>query len=98
MPKAPRDNKEGATPKKRSRKVTTQPENGVHGDKGNGPVAHSVAVSPEFAAADPISSNIEEQIRLRAYQLYMERNGHGGSPEQDWFRAMEEICGRGGVA
>lgn len=98
MPKAPRDSKEGATPKKRTRKITPQPENGVHADNGNGAGTQSVSLSPQAAAGNHGSFSVEEQIRMRAYQLYLERNGHGGSPEQDWLQAQEEICGRGGAA
>ncbi len=34
---------------------------------------------------------VEEQIRARAYQLFLERGGHGGSAEEDWFRAEAEV-------
>jgi len=37
---------------------------------------------------------IEEQIRVRAYQLYLQRGGHNGSPEQDWFQAAAEVYGQ----
>lgn len=40
------------------------------------------------------SESPEEIIRRRAYELYMQRNGYGGSPEEDWFRAEAEILGR----
>ena len=33
-----------------------------------------------------------DAVRALAYQLWMERGGNGGSPEEDWFRA-EEILG-----
>ena len=33
----------------------------------------------------------EELIRRRAYELYLQRRGQGGSPEQDWFQALREI-------
>ncbi|SRR5579883_1796858 len=101
MPKQPRD-KESVTSRKRTRKTTPKPENGVHAD-GNGASTQPVAVSPEAASSQVAckgnpKSNVEEQIRIRAYQLYLERGGNGGSPEQDWFRAQEEICGRGSAA
>ncbi len=41
------------------------------------------------------SVDLQDAIRERAYELYLERGGHGGSPEQDWLRAQEEICGGG---
>ena len=34
---------------------------------------------------------LEEQIRRRAYQRYLERAGQDGSDFQDWLRAEEEI-------
>ena len=36
---------------------------------------------------------MEEQIRIRAYELYLQREGRGGSPEQDWFQAAAEVYG-----
>lgn len=32
----------------------------------------------------------EEEIRLRAYAIYLERNG-AGDPEQDWLQAEREL-------
>ena len=99
MPKAPRD-KESATPtpKKRARKATPDAGNGVHAANGNGAAAQSVTASPNVSSQTLDVSGIEEQIRIRAYELYLERGGVGGSPEQDWLRAKEEICGRAATA
>jgi Protein of unknown function (DUF2934) len=36
----------------------------------------------------------EEQIRRRAYELYVQRGGQGGSHVDDWFRAERELRGR----
>ena len=36
---------------------------------------------------------LEEQIRERAYQLFLERGGQGGNAEQDWLRAEAELRG-----
>lgn len=36
----------------------------------------------------------EEMVRRRAYELYLQRRGQGGSPEQDWFQALQEISGQ----
>jgi DUF2934 family protein len=94
MPKAPRDNA-NATPKKRSRKAAPANGNGVHAESGNG---NGVAVVPapvstEISAPSHLQPNVEEQIRQRAYEIYLQRGGNGGSPEQDWLRAVEEISG-----
>jgi Protein of unknown function (DUF2934) len=100
MPKAPQD-KDGATPKKRTRKAATAKDagNGVHAESGNGaatqsPAATSVAAPVEVPKQRPALSNIDEQIRRRAYEIYLERGGNGGSPEQDWLRAQEEVRAR----
>jgi hypothetical protein len=51
-------------------------------------------------AADrgPLSPEVEEQIRLRAYEFYLQRvaDGHegGGDPHQDWLKAEREILSR----
>ena len=47
----------------------------------------------EVCAAAPITvaRGIEEQIRVRAYQLFLERGGQGGSADQDWLRAEAEV-------
>ena len=34
----------------------------------------------------------ENQIRLRAYELYEARGCQDGHEEEDWFRAKEEIA------
>lgn len=40
------------------------------------------------------ASNIsDEQIRERAYQLYLERGRQHGSHEDDWYRAESELRG-----
>ena len=100
MPKAPQD-KEGATPKKRTRKAATAKDagNGVHAESGNGASAQSVAATSVAAPVgvpkkSQVTSNMEELIRRRAYEIYLERGGKGGSPEQDWLRAQEEIRAR----
>ena len=35
--------------------------------------------------------NLEEEIRRRAYELYLERSGENGDAEGDWYRAVTEI-------
>jgi hypothetical protein len=32
-----------------------------------------------------------EKIEARAYDLYLQRNGNGGSPLEDWLKAEKEI-------
>ncbi|HLH16616.1 MAG TPA: DUF2934 domain-containing protein [Bryobacteraceae bacterium] len=42
--------------------------------------------------------NLEEQIAIRAYQLWEERGRPIGSPEVDWRNAEEELRGTAGSA
>jgi hypothetical protein len=49
------------------------------------------------ATSEPISidrTSAEELIRRRAYELFLERQGNGGTPEEDWARAEFEILGK----
>jgi hypothetical protein len=99
MPKVPRD-KESTTPKKRTRKATSNAGNASHPENGNrSESAQVVVTSPEIAsqAVDSPPVHAEEKIRVRAYELYLQRGGNGGSPEQDWLRAVEEICSQQGI-
>jgi hypothetical protein len=36
----------------------------------------------------------QEQIALRAYHIYLERNGAPGDPHADWLRAEGELLKR----
>jgi Protein of unknown function (DUF2934) len=54
-------------------------------------------VKAEPATSSPARHNghvSEEMVRRRAYELYLQRRGQGGSPEQDWFQALQEISGQ----
>ena len=52
-------------------------------------------VYPQQPAADspePLESlSLEEQIRLRAYEIYEERGRQDGFAEQDWLQAESEL-------
>ena len=34
---------------------------------------------------------LDEQIRMRAYELYRQRGGEGGDDMNDWLRAESEV-------
>ena len=40
---------------------------------------------------EPQELELEDQIRLRAYELYEARGQEDGHELEDWFRAKEEI-------
>ncbi|MGA2810632.1 MAG: DUF2934 domain-containing protein [Candidatus Acidiferrum sp.] len=44
---------------------------------------------PRAAATKSLPTR--EEISLRAYQIYLERNGGPGNPFEDWTRAEREL-------
>ena len=67
------------------------------------PVApHVLETAPTSIATKTIvnkaSVNLDEEIRHRAYELYLQRNGSGGDPNADWFIAEREVRARYAVA
>ncbi len=43
---------------------------------------------------DTFATNLEEEIRIRAYQLYEERGYMPGHEDEDWLVAEQEILSR----
>jgi hypothetical protein len=46
---------------------------------------------PATVTSEPQDLELEDQIRLRAYELYEARGQEDGHEQEDWFRAKEEI-------
>ena len=112
MPNTPKAT-DGETPKKRTRKTASAPEDSTKVTKAVKTVVAktaktnevtAIAAAPAAPEVTPVVKNevksevftmqsAEERVRLRAYELYLRRGGRGGSPEQDWFQAMQEIYG-----
>ena len=40
---------------------------------------------------EPPAAITEEDIRARAYEIYLERNGQPGDPVEDWLQAEAEL-------
>jgi len=38
--------------------------------------------------------SLEEEIRVRAYEIYLERKGSPGSEREDWLNAEREVVAR----
>jgi hypothetical protein len=51
-----------------------------------------VAAAATAVPAEPISPTLE-QVRLRAYELYLARGGTPGGELYDWIRAERELSG-----
>ena len=54
-------------------------------------VAASPRANTRKASRQPAGALTDEQIRLRAYQFYLERGGAAGDPVADWLRAEREL-------
>ncbi len=93
-------------PAKRSRKTAKPAKNTQIG--GDNPPAPNRANTPAVStppnghsafSAPPASvlsypPEIQEAIRLRAYQLFMERGAEHGHDFEDWLRAETEVLAR----
>ena len=55
---------------------------------------HRKAAGPVTAAETPVNNARTEDIARLAYSLWEARGGQDGSPEQDWFRAEQELIGK----
>lgn len=76
---------DSTTPKKRTTKAKSAAGNGTE-------VVETVKTSAR-AHETKTTTSVEDKIRARAYELFLQRGGHGGSPEQDWLQAVAEIQG-----
>jgi hypothetical protein len=45
----------------------------------------------DAVAARPSTAPTDEEIRARAYEIYLERGGHDGLDFDDWVRAEREL-------
>jgi hypothetical protein len=64
---------------------------------GNGSAAATAEARTERTDAPSNVTTMkmsEEQVRARAYELYLEREGNGGTAEEDWYRAEAELRGK----
>jgi hypothetical protein len=56
--------------------------------KGNTMSRESTEALKASLLGDP---EVQLMIRMRAYDIYQLRGGHGGSPAEDWLRAESEV-------
>ena len=59
------------------------------------PIVPPPASAPTAAVVtEEIIVYLEEEIRRRAYEHYLLRNGQNGSMDADWYKALPEICAK----
>ena len=51
-------------------------------------------MSESEVMADPNSRPSEDEVRVRAYQCYLERGGTHGNDVDDWVEAEKELKGQ----
>ncbi len=87
MPRAKKPTDPNAAPKAtRSRKPVA-----TAGGAAAAPAETKAATTKAAIEIRVAPINIEEQIRYRAYELYVERGGTHGMDQEDWFRAETEL-------
>jgi hypothetical protein len=75
-------NAKGGSAVPRARRRTVQPAS---------PEAVALTADSEQAASE---QDVRDDIARLAYLFWEERGGNGGSPEEDWLRAEQEILTR----
>jgi DUF2934 family protein len=53
---------------------------------------------PTAIDTGPLSPELEEQIRARAYEIYEQRGRDGGHQIDDWLQAEAELSGKSETA
>lgn len=81
--------KNGGTPRKSasSRKTAVTQSNPVT------PIRESTNIV-EGNGTSQLHPGVQDEIRVRAYELYLERGGQDGFDQQDWSRAEAEILSK----
>jgi Protein of unknown function (DUF2934) len=49
---------------------------------------------PKPAKSDSGTVNLDEEIRVRAYEIYQQRGNQPGSEHEDWLLAEREVLAR----
>jgi hypothetical protein len=60
----------------------------------NAPKATSSATERQPVQAVAKAETTFEQIRQRAYEIYLARGGQRGDELQDWYEAERDLCSR----
>ena len=54
-------------------------------------VVSAAASGRTVMSTQPSPAELDQEIRLRAYEFYCERGGKHGGHEDDWLRAEQEV-------
>jgi hypothetical protein len=80
--------------------VMARPGKGKKSGEGTGISSRATETSDieqtEIEQDTAENTSTEEQIRLRAYEIYLERGGGDGNDSDDWLQAERELRGTPG--
>ena len=62
--------------------------------RGNVTPINVAPIKPAAKKTQASAVNLDEEIRRRAYELFLERQGVAGDPMADWFVAEREVRAR----
>jgi|ERR1700690_4392593 len=62
--------------------------------RGNVTPINVAPIKPAAKKTQASAVNLDEEIRRRAYELFLERQGVAGDPTADWFVAEREVRAR----
>jgi hypothetical protein len=74
------------------------PGNGARRTKKATSVQQTVTPVTLEASKNVASASVEEEIRRRAYELYLQRGGTSGNESDDWLVAEREVRSRQAAA
>ena len=61
-------------------------------EAGHKATTHNEVISPSTQTVEPKRPNItEDEVRLRAYEIYLERGANPGDEVRDWIQAEREL-------
>jgi Protein of unknown function (DUF2934) len=81
------------TPRKKKAVAASQPIVAEE-IKAQAPVEVPKKVAAAQAPAKKAFVSLDEEIRRRAYELFLQRNGAAGDPNHDWLIAEREVRAR----
>ena len=88
-----------AQPKARRSRAAATPEDtigaypGVERSEDDGTIARAVTGTESSVSRSMGSEPSDEDIRMRAYQRYLERGANDGQDFEDWLTAERELKG-----
>jgi len=73
--------------------VTAKPAEPVKPAEPAEPAVKAEPIKPAFVTSKK-TVNLDEEIRLRAYEFYLERGSVDGDAEGDWYRALIDVSAK----